>query len=136
MKPFERSEEDARLRLHAFDRRQHKHCPVEHAQHTFDLCNEVRVAGRVEQVDVQVAELECGDRGLDRDPALPFERKRVGLSRARIDAADLRDDARLVEEAFGESRLTGVYMRQDSKVELLPCHASYPPNGLQSDSWT
>ena len=36
-----------------------------------------------------------------------------------VDAADLVDDAGRVEQPFGESRLTGVYMRQDSQVERL-----------------
>jgi hypothetical protein len=120
VQPLERAEENPRLRLHALDRGEHEHGTVEDAEHSLDLGDEIRMAGGVEQVDLQVAELERRDRGLDRDAALTFERERVGLRRARVDAADLRDDARLVEEAFGESRLTGVYMSQDSKVELLP----------------
>ena len=36
-------------------------------------------------------------------------------------------DAGRVEQPFGESRLTGVYMRQDPQVERSSKQASYPP---------
>ena len=110
----------------------HEHRAVEHVQDALDLGDEVRVAGCVDQVDVHVAERERRDRGSDRDPALPLERERVGLCRAGIDAAELVDDARVVQQAFCESCLTGVYVRQDPKVQLFRRHASYPPNRSQS----
>jgi hypothetical protein len=53
----------------------------------------------------------------DGDAALPFERQRIGLGAAVIDPADRVDDASGVEEPLGQARLTGVYMRQDAKVE-------------------
>ena len=64
-----------------------------------------------------VVDRERHDGGLDRDAALPLERQGVGLGGAVVDAADLVDDAGGVEQPLGESRLTGVYMRQDSQVE-------------------
>ena len=60
-----------------------------------------------------VPDRERRDGGPDRDPAPPLERQRVGLRRAGIDAAELVDDARVVQQPFGESCLTGVYVRQD-----------------------
>ena len=113
--PLQRAHQDARLRLHALDGGDHEHRAVEHAQHPLHLGDEVRVARRVDQVDVDVAERERRDGRLDRDPALPLERQRVGLRRAGVDAADLVDDAGRVQQPFGESCLTGVYMRQDSQ---------------------
>src|SRR5438034_8826487 len=76
------------------------------------------------------------DRGLDRDPALLFECKRVRLRRAVVDAADRVDDADGVQQPFGESCLTGVYMRQDPQVERSLQQASYPPRSQSSSRWT
>jgi hypothetical protein len=73
---------------------------------------------------------ETHARGLDRDAALPFERERVRLRRTRVDAADVANDAGLVQQPFCESCLTGVYVRQDSEVELFPFrHPPFPPWG-------
>ncbi len=41
----------------------------------------------------------------------------AGLRRALIDAADLVDDTGGVEQPLGQGGLTGVYMRQNSKVQ-------------------
>ena len=125
---LQRTHQDARLRLHALDRRDDQDRAVEDAEHALDLGDEVGVARRIDQVDVNVIERERRHGGADRDPARPFERERIGLRRAGIDAADVADDTGLVEKPLGEACLTGVYMRQDPKVELFLRHASYPPN--------
>ena len=124
---LQRPHEQARLRLHALDGRDHEHGAVEHAEDALDLRDEVRMAGRVDQVDGYVADREGHDRRFDGDAALPLERERVGLRGAGVDAAGSVDHARRVEQAFGESRLTGVYMRQDPQVERSSKQASYPP---------
>ncbi len=114
-----------------------QHGAVEHAQHPLHLGDEVRVAGRVDQVDRDVVDRERHDGGLDRDAALPFQRQEVGLGRAVIDAAELVDDTGRVEQPLGESCLTGVYMRHDPQVQRSAKQASYPPNRSQSPSrWT
>jgi polysaccharide biosynthesis/export protein len=47
------------------------------------------------------------------------------------------DHAGFVQQPLRESRLTGVYMRQDPKVQLFLRHASYPPNRCQRPcGWT
>jgi hypothetical protein len=61
--------------LHALDRRDHQHGAVEHAQHPLHLGDEVRVAGRVDQVDDDAVDRERDDCRLDRDPALALERQ-------------------------------------------------------------
>ncbi len=71
---------------------------------------------------------DAGDGRLDRDTALPLPRQRVGLRGAGIDAADFVDGTGLEQQPLGESRLTGVYMRQDPQVQRSLRHASYPPN--------
>ena len=125
--PLQRPHEQRRLRLHAFDCGDHEHGAVEHAQHALHLGDEVRVAGRVDQVDGDVVDRERDDRRLDGDPALPFQRERVRLRAAVVDAADLVDDAGRVQQPLCERCLTGVYMRQDSQVERSSKHGSYPP---------
>ena len=130
-KPLERTHQDAGLGLHALDRGDHEHRAVEDAQHALDLRDEIRVARGVDQVDVDVAEAERGDGGLDRDSTLALEVQGVGLGRSGIDASDLVDDAGFVQKPLGEGGLTGVYMRHDSKVELSLRHASFPPIGSQ-----
>ena len=117
--PPQRAHQHARLRLHALDRGDDEHRAVEHAEHPLDLGDEVRVAGRVDQVDGDVADDERDDRGLDRDAALALQRQRVGLGVAVVDAADLVDDAGGVEQPLGEGGLTGVDVRQDPQVQAF-----------------
>jgi hypothetical protein len=128
LQPLQRAHQDPRLRLHSFDRRQHEHAAVEHAQHPLHLGDEVRVAGRVDQVHRHVVDRERNDGRLDRDAALLLERERVGARRSLVDAADLVDHACRVQQAFGESCLTGVYMRQDPQIQRLAKHSSIPPS--------
>jgi len=78
--------------------------------------------------DVHVVQRERRNGRADRDAALPLQRERIGLRCPSIDAPEHVDDSGLVQKPFGESCLTGVYMRQDPKVELFLRHASYPPN--------
>ena len=115
--PLQRAHQDAGLRLHALDGGDHQDGAVQHAQHPLHLGDEVGVARGVDQVDRDVVDGERDDRGLDRDPALLLERQRIGLRRSGIDAADLVDNPGGVQQPLGESRLTGVYMRQDAQVE-------------------
>ena len=135
--PLQGTHQDAGLRLHALDGRDHEDRAVEHAQHTFHLRNEVGMAGRVDQVDLHVLQRERRDGRPDRDAALPLQRERVGLRRAGIDAAELVDGAGGIQQPLGESCLTGVYMRQDPQVQRSLQQASYPPNKSKSPSrWT
>ena len=105
--------------------------PSSTLEHPLDLGDEVRVAGRVDQVDVTSSIANDATADLIVIPRCALERERVGLGRAGVDAADVVDDAGLVQQPLGEGGLTGVYMRQDSKVELSLRHASYPPSGSQ-----
>src|SRR5205085_2291269 len=64
-----------------------------------------------------VVDRERHDGRLDGYAPLSFQRQRIGLGTAVVDAADLVDDTGCVEQPFGQGRLTGVYMGQDPKVE-------------------
>src|SRR5689334_6829040 len=122
--------QDERLRLDALDRRDHQHDAVQDAQRPLHLGHEVRVAGRVDQVDDGAANGaangERDDRRLDRDAPLALER--VGLRRALIDATRLVDDTSAVEQALGQRRLAGVNMCEDPQVQYSAKHAPHPPN--------
>ena len=84
-----------------------------------------------------IDEIGSVDDGSTQTDTLALERERVGLRIAVVDAADLVDDTGCVEQPLGETRLTGVYMRQDSQVERSVQQASYPPNRSKSPSrWT
>jgi hypothetical protein len=124
--PLQRPHQDTGLRLHPLDGRDHQDGPVQDAQHPFHFGDEVGVAGGVDQVDGDAADGERHHSGLDRDPALALERERIGLRRARVDAADLADDTGGEEQPLGERGLTGVDVRQDAQVERLSRQASYP----------
>jgi len=68
------------------------------------------------------------DHGTTQTDSLPLQRQEVGLCAAVIDAADVVDDTGRVQQPFGESCLTGVYVRQDPQVQRSVQQASYPPN--------
>jgi len=127
LQPLQRAHQHAGLRLHALDGGDDQDHAVQDAQHPLHLGDEVGVAGSVEQVDGDVADAERRDRGPDRDAALPLERQRIGLGGTRIDAADLVDGTGGEQQPLGERGLSGVYMRQDAKVEQSGTQASYPP---------
>ena len=93
VEPPQGAEQERRLGLDAFDRRDDEDRAVEDTEDALDLGDEVRVAGRVDEVDRQVADEERGDGGPDRDPALALEIERVGLGGAGVDAADVVDGA-------------------------------------------
>ena len=130
----ERAVQDARLGLHAFDRRDDEHGPVEHVEHALDLGDEVGVAGGVDEVDGDPRERERHDRRLDRDAAAAFQRQGVGAGVAVVDAAGLVDDAREVQEALGEAGLTGVDVGEDAQVHDGG-HGPSCPRGL-AVRWT
>src|SRR4029450_13544371 len=101
------------------------------------LRNEVRMAKRVDQIDGEVAELERHDGRPDRDAALLLERQIVRLRRPLVPPPDLADRTGHIEQALGESCLTGVYVSNDPQVERSAKQASYPPSrSVKPSRWT
>ena len=135
MEPLEGAEQQRRLRLDALDRGDDEDRAVEHAEDAFDLGDEVGVAGRVDEVDREVADEERGDRGPDRDAAFALEVERVGLGGAGVDAADVIDGAGGVEESLGEGGLTGVDVGEDSEIERAH-GTSCLPRRWSPSGWT
>ena len=115
--PPQRPHQHPGLRLDALDGGDHQHGAVEHAEHPLHLGDEIRVPGRVDQVDRDVADDERHHGGLDRDAALPLQRQRIGLGAARIDAADLVDDTGGMQQPLGQAGLAGVNMRQNPQIQ-------------------
>ena len=105
------------LRLDALDRGDDQHGAVQDAEHPLHLGDEIRVPGRVDQVDRDVADDERHHGGLDRDAALPLQGQRIGLGAARIDAADLVDDTGGVQQPLGQAGLAGINMGQNPQVQ-------------------
>ena len=134
--PLQRPHQHARLRLHAFHGGDDQHGAVEHVEHPFHLGDEIGVAGRVDQIDGEAVDDERDDGRLNGDAALPFQRQRIGLGIAVIDAADLVDDTGCKEQSFSQACLAGVYVRQDSQIQS-PHRASCPHDREQLLSgWT
>jgi len=66
------------------------------------LAEEIRIAGRVDQVDVAIAVREINERARQRMLEFFFERVEVADRRAFIDAAGRGYRARLVQQSFGQ----------------------------------
>src|SRR5262249_9097546 len=120
-----------RLRLNAGDRVEYGDRAVEHTQTALDLDGEIHVSGRVDDVDSVLFAVplpETGRRGRsDGDAALLFLRHPVHGRGPFVHLADFVRDARVVKDAFGSRRLTGVNVRHDPDVAepaewCLPCH--------------
>ena len=99
---------------------------VQHAQAAFDFGREVDVAGRVDQVDVDIAPAK-GDAGrIDRDAALLFLFVEVGFGRSLVDFADAMRRPAVEQHPFGDGRLPGIDVGDDADVpEILQDDASW-----------
>ncbi len=120
-------DEDTGLRLDTLDGRDNEYGAVEHGEGSLDLCDEVGVAGSVDQVDLDVPDRERDDGRTDRDAALAFEQVCVGDGVAVVDTADSGGDPGLEEEPFGQRGLTGVDVGDDPEVEYA--HEERLPSG-------
>ena len=87
---------------------------VDHRQPALDLAAEVGVAGRVDDVDLHVAEPHGRVLGEDRDPLLALEVGRV--HDALVDVLVLAERAGLPEHRVDERRLPVVDVRDDRDV--------------------
>ena len=86
------AQHEARLRHDAFGRVDQQQHALHHLQHALDLAAEIGVAGRVDDVELDVAVPDRGVLGEDRDAALALERVRI--HHARLDVLALRGKRR------------------------------------------
>jgi hypothetical protein len=108
-----------RLRLDPRDGVEDGDRAVQDAQRALDLGREVDVAGRVDDVDPMALPLARGGGRGDRDPPLLLLLHPVHDGSALVDLTHLVGAARVVEDALGRRRLTGVDVRHDSDVARL-----------------
>lgn len=94
-------------------------CRVGCDESSIRIFREVFVARSIEKINAKTFVIELDHRRRDRDPALLFERHPVrsrGLgSGFPFDLACLVNDATMIDELFGQCRLTGVRVRDDGK---------------------
>jgi hypothetical protein len=81
-------------------------------------------ARRSAAVDGDIADHERHHRGLEGDAAPTFEVEEVCVAGAVVDAAELVDDARGMEQTLRQAGLTGVDMGQDPEVQRSHAHPS------------
>ena len=118
------AQHEARLRQRPFRRVDEQHHPVDHRQRALDLAAEVGVAGRVDDVDQQVAVVNGGVLRENRDAALALE---LGVvHRALGDPLVRAERAALVQQRVDERRLAVVDVGDDGDV---------PPQRV-GDVWT
>src|SRR5439155_7275544 len=92
------------------------HRPVQYAEGALDLGREIDVAGRVDQVDLDVVPLD-GDRGaVDGDALGLFEGVEVGGGVALIDIAGLVLGSAEVQDPLRGRGLAGVHVGDDADV--------------------
>jgi hypothetical protein len=104
---------------------------VGHAQGGARLGQEVRVAGRVEEVQLRLAPLAVGDGGLQADLALDLVGIEVGHRRPVVHAAEAVDRAHVEEHRGDQRRLPAASVADHGHVAnrgwLVDLHAENPP---------
>ncbi len=115
--------EAAGLGLHALHGGDDQHDAIEHAQRPLDLGDKVRVSRGVNEIDLARRQVERYHGGLNGDAARTFQLPGVGLGGTLVHTADRFYHTGLEKDAFGEARLTGVYMRHNTEIDNR--HAPY-----------
>ena len=108
------AEDEARLRQRPFARVDEEQDTVDHRQSALDLAAEVSVAGRVDDVQLDVADADGRVLGEDRDALLPLEVHRV--HDALVDVLVLTEGPGLPEERVDERRLAVIDVGDDRDV--------------------
>ncbi len=111
------AQDEPGLRQRPFARVDEQHDPVHHRQAAFDLATEVRVARRVHDVDRDVAVLDGGVLGENRDALLAFEVHRVHHAVGGLGV--LAESTGLPQHRVDECRLAVVDMGDDRNVTQI-----------------
>mmetsp|Transcript_14187 Transcript_14187/g.43894 ORF Transcript_14187/g.43894 Transcript_14187/m.43894 type:complete len:374 (-) Transcript_14187:234-1355(-) len=107
-------EHEARLRLRALDRVDDEQHAVDHVQDALDLAAEVRVARRVDEVDLDALVVDGRVFREDRDAALAL--LVVAVHDALLDLLVLPEHLCLLQQRVDERRLAVVDVRHDGDV--------------------
>ena len=105
-----------RLRLNPMHGVKHSACAVENAQRALDLGRKIHVAGRIDDVDADVAPEACGRGGGNGDAALLLLLHPIHGSGAFVHFADTVRDARIKKDALSRSGLAGIDVGHDADV--------------------
>ena len=105
---------EARLRHRALGGIHQDQHAIHHAQDPLDLAAEVRVARRVDDVDLHTLPAHGRVLGQDGDPPLALER--VGIHDPLLDLLVGAEGARLPEHLIHQRRLAVVDVRNDGEV--------------------
>ena len=105
-----------RLRLHAMNRVKHRDRAVEHAQRPLHLGREIHVAGRINNVDANVAPGAGRRRGRNRDSALLLLLHPVHGGSAFVHLSDAVRPSRIKQDALRRSGLPGIDVRHDADI--------------------
>ena len=99
---------------------------VQNGQGAIHLRYEVGVAGRVDQVDLQISDREGNYRGAYRDSPLSLEVVAVGAGVAGVDTAQIRDGPVLEQQTLRQACLAGVHVSEHADVHYPANHARFP----------
>ena len=105
-----------RLRLHAMHRVKHRNRAVEHAQRPLDFRREIDVAGRINNIDANVAPGAGRRGGRNRDAALLLLLHPVHGGSAFVHLSDTVRLSRIKQDALRRSGLTGIDVGHDADV--------------------
>ncbi len=105
-----------RLRLHPMHGVEHRDRAVQHTQRALHLRREVDVAGRVDDVNANIAPHTGGRRGRNRDAAFLLLLHPVHRGRAFMDLSDAVRPSRVEKDALRRSGLAGVDVSHDADV--------------------
>src|SRR5205085_2557893 len=117
-----------RLHLDALDGRDNEQREVGGLQRGDDVSDEIRVSGRVEQVDLVAVELEGRERERHRDGPPLLLRVEIRNGRAVFDAPDARDRAGTEQQRLRERRLAGAAVAQECDVADLRARIRLQPS--------
>ena len=105
-----------RLRLHAVHGVKHRDRAVEHAQRALDFGREIDVAGRINNVDADVAPGAGRRGGRNRDAALLLLLHPVHGRSAFVHLSDAVRLSRIEQDALRRSGLTGIDVGHDADI--------------------
>ena len=105
-----------RLRLHAVHRVKYGNCAIEHAQRPLHLRREIHVAGRINNVDANIAPGAGRRRGRNRDAALLLLFHPVHGRSAFVHLSDAVRLSRIKQDALRRSGLASIDVGHDADV--------------------
>ena len=131
------AQHEARLRERPLGRVDEEQHAVDHRERPLDFAAEIRVAGRVDDIDEHVLVVDGGVLGQDRDAALALEVRVVhgalghalvrakdpalvqqGVDQRRLAVVDVRDDRDVAPKGVGDGR--GGFLGQRHLTSITP----------------